>query len=629
MFFKKSSLAYILIFFWPLIFYLPLSSGFIAMGNDFDLIYFSYKKYIFEFWQDGELPFWSPSEGAGFSLIYNPFAQFFYLPSWILFFICDLKGTFSLQDYLIYTLFGISIYSFGQYQWLKNLKISSNFNCLIITLIIPTTLIFSNFLRLPNSILTFCWVPFLLLGINYSLNSRKYLKSFLLIFFSSLFVLTAGYPYFVIYIFIFCSFYFIFINFIYESLNIKFLYNSLKCILPVVTSLITSLPWLLGVYKILSFTQDRNINNFEHATEHKFDFMDIFGSWIYPVISNTEGRYYFGIIFTFIVLVFLFELVKKKIKINKKDQTILNFGGIIFVVITILSITEETFIFSFLWNNIEFIQNMRTWPRINILLVPTLSLVGLFALDHFLKNFEKYANDKNQLINFNIILFSILSFQLYFYLTNSFDNYWNQWHQKRFLFAKENLIFPFNELVMLTDGRINILSTLILILFLNVSFKKINILSHKLRNYFVVFLILSISFEQFLNANLQWSLNKWKTVNSNIQYDAKKKFKENFFKPRNKTLVHGNNYFRDNAFTVNNFLNWGNEKHNKVYWKYFDKNGNEKLNLDSEDYKYIYQFFGLDKEGKKIFFTNNILISDVIKFVKESKNFEKQKIRSF
>ena len=56
-----------------------------------------------------------------------------------------------------------------------------------------------------------------------------------------------------------------------------------------------------------------------------------------------------------------------------------------------------------------------------------------------------------------------------------------------------------------------------------------------------------------------------------MQKDIQRKF----FKPRNKTLVHGNNYFRDNAFTVNNFLNWGNEKHNNVYWEYFDKNGNE------------------------------------------------------
>ena len=48
------------------------------MGNDFDLIYFSYKKYIFEFIQEGQIPLWSPSEGAGFTLVYNPFAQFFY-----------------------------------------------------------------------------------------------------------------------------------------------------------------------------------------------------------------------------------------------------------------------------------------------------------------------------------------------------------------------------------------------------------------------------------------------------------------------------------------------------------------------------------------------------------------------
>ena len=53
-------------------------------------------------------------------------------------------------------------------------------------------------------------------------------------------------------------------NFVYENFSIKFFYNSLKCTLPVVSSLIISLPWLLGVFKILSFTQDRNINNYEH-----------------------------------------------------------------------------------------------------------------------------------------------------------------------------------------------------------------------------------------------------------------------------------------------------------------------------------------------------------------------------
>ena len=170
---NKSNLFYFILFIWPFIFLLPLSSGYIAMGNDFDLIYYSYKKYIFEFWQDGQLPFWSPSEGAGFSLIYNPFAQFFYIPSWILFFICDLKNSFSLYDYLIYTIFGISIYCLGQYQWLKSIKFSNNEIKYVVTLLVPTTLLITNFLRLPNAIQTICWLPFLLLGINYTLNKKK------------------------------------------------------------------------------------------------------------------------------------------------------------------------------------------------------------------------------------------------------------------------------------------------------------------------------------------------------------------------------------------------------------------------------------------------------------------------
>ena len=92
-----------------------MTNELIVIGNDFDLIYFSYKKYIFEFFQEGRIPFWSPVEGAGFSLIYNPFAQFFYLPSWILYLISSIKGTFSLYGYMIYTILGISIYLFGQF----------------------------------------------------------------------------------------------------------------------------------------------------------------------------------------------------------------------------------------------------------------------------------------------------------------------------------------------------------------------------------------------------------------------------------------------------------------------------------------------------------------------------------
>ena len=50
----------------------------------------------------------------------------------------------------------------------------------------------------------------------------------------------------------------------------------------------------------LSLTNNRNIQNikdqFDYATEHSFNFIDIIGSWIYPITSNVAGRYNFGVL---------------------------------------------------------------------------------------------------------------------------------------------------------------------------------------------------------------------------------------------------------------------------------------------------------------------------------------------
>ncbi len=621
---NKSNLFYFVLLIWPFIFLWPLSSGYIAMGNDFDLIYYSYKKYIFEFWQDGQLPFWSPSEGAGFSLIYNPFAQFFYIPSWILFFICDLKNSFSLYDYLIYTIFGISIYCLGQYQWLKSIKFSNNEIKYVVTLLVPTTLLITNFLRLPNAIQTICWLPFLLLGINYTLNKKKYLKSFLLLFFSSLFIFTAGYPYFIFYIFIFTVLYFIFIlNFQNISLR-DYPYILIKSLIPVIFSFVLTAPWLHGVIKTLQISQDRNLNDYLYSTEGGFKFLDIVGSWLYPVISNTEGRYYFGIIISFIILKFFLDLIFKISKITYLEKKLILFVIISFSLITFISASESK-LFQFFWNEIKFIQNMRTWPRVNILLLPTLSIIIVFSLNNILNNLtkiEKGTISKYHISTANILLFVILFIQFYFFISESVSDYWTVWHKKRFLFAKEILPFPLNNLIMFVDGRINILTSVFVILLFNFLFIKKRIFQLKKKTFFILILSLVV-FEQFLNSNLQWSLKNWKTVNTYDDYKAIDKLDINFNKPRITNQVHGNNYFRDDAFTINNFLNWGNKFHNSIFWKYFDKYGEPLSDVDDVALEKIETFFALNKKNKKIFFTDSIAQTNIVNFIDDSRFFEK------
>ena len=90
------------------------------MGNDFDLIYFSYKRYIAEMLSVGILPLWSPVDGNGFSLIFNPFAQYFYIPGWVLYLIHFVTKNLSLHTFLLYTIFGISIFSLGIFYLLKS-----------------------------------------------------------------------------------------------------------------------------------------------------------------------------------------------------------------------------------------------------------------------------------------------------------------------------------------------------------------------------------------------------------------------------------------------------------------------------------------------------------------------------
>ena len=145
------------------------------MGNDFDLVYYSYKKYIFELLNEGYLPLWSPYEGAGYSLIYNPFASYFYIPSWINFLLLKIKGTFSLQDYLLYTISGLSIFNLGLYLWLKRFKIEK-IERLFVVLIISSSLLITGFLRFPNAIHSLAWFPYILIGVDIALK-QKFLKN--------------------------------------------------------------------------------------------------------------------------------------------------------------------------------------------------------------------------------------------------------------------------------------------------------------------------------------------------------------------------------------------------------------------------------------------------------------------
>ena len=104
---KSSKIKLFLLIIFPFIFLAPFTIKLIDVGNDFEIYYFTYKKYIFELLKNGHIPLWSPGEAAGYSLVFNPLTQFFYLPSWIHYLISFFLGDLSKYSFLIYTISAI------------------------------------------------------------------------------------------------------------------------------------------------------------------------------------------------------------------------------------------------------------------------------------------------------------------------------------------------------------------------------------------------------------------------------------------------------------------------------------------------------------------------------------------
>ena len=589
----------------PFIYLFPHTFQFIEMGNDFELLYYSYKKYIFEFILVGHFPLWSPSESLGYSLIFNPFAQYFYPLSWILYLFSYLIGDLSKHTYLIYTIFGISIYNLGQYFWLRKLNIDIKY-CLFATLITCFGLKLTEILRFPNAIHTFAWFPWILYGMTLSIESGKKIKSSLILFFSTILILTAGYPYYILYGLILFSFYFFFISFhnvkiiICESGQfqnyLKFFLNNT---IPPIIALLIVLPWFIGINEVMEITRDRNLQDINFSFGQSSNLLDQLGSWVFPPISIAEGYYYFGSAVTLLLIFYIINFLFDKNKKNLEKYFIILFL-IFFIFNYQFAAAENSYLFKIIWHKIDLIKNFRSFARINILLIPLFSVLFCFAI--------KTIVEKRYNINFKLTIFIIafLIFLLQIYLIEFSDiknNYWETWQQKRLLQASNDMkkfSFLFDSYSNYIYSIFLVFSFLILILV-----KKYN-----LENLTPLFIIALIVGELFILTNIQWAIpskyydfNNYNSLSKKPLNDIRNSFTSN----RIITEVKGNTYFRNiKKFNINYFDQFGIDVHTKLVDKYFKRNGELKKEVDNKVKEKINLIWSLNQYKDKVFFTKNI-----------------------
>ena len=623
----KTKISIVVILLWPYFFLFPITFGIIAVGNDFDLIYFSFKRYIAEMLVEGVIPLWSPSEGTGLSLIFNPFAQFFYVPGWINYLVHFISKNLTLHNFVLYTISAISIFSLGIFYWLKTLKID-HLTAFLSALLVTCSLKITELMRFPNAIHAAAWIPWVLYGINLMILNKKKI-SFLIIFFSNLFILTAGYPYFIIYsLFLFVP-YIIFIPFLLsksEIINFKKYFSLYFYIfIPFSLSYLVSLPWLLKVREFLKSLVDRTENNWNFATEHIFYWKDTLGSWIFPPAASTEGWYYSGILITILVFFILIIFISNNKRLNTFDKKLISYSIIFILLITYFSWGKYSILFEWSWNNIPLIGSLRTWPRINIIIVPFIILLFAISFKYLMvfinENNNKY---KKKIIRIFIYIFAFLFFlQLVFYFLN-FQNeeYWNFWQKKRFDAAIAVLPLFIGNILKLFNGEIYLFFNFLCLIFL-IFIIKINLNKH----YIFILVTLIVSSELFVLSNLQWGLDKWKT-NLNKTENPLELLRTAFMSPRIIDTVKGNEYFRDiRTFNVNYPDNYGYNSHAKNFTKFFERyDGRKKINISDDDLNDVKLFYGASKEGKKIFFSQRINHGNIPSFINDSNFFEKKVI---
>ena len=477
----------LIVFFWPFFYlaeyFIPFAGRYTAMGNDFYPYYCKYKIYLLAHLANGDFPLWSPSEAAGYPLFSSPLAQYFYPFNILLVLWYKLAGGYGRIDYQIFTILGLSIFGLGLYYWLKLLN--ENLRAILFSVLVMTVSFrLTESLRFPNGIHTAAWYPWILYALTrifMAPSIKKLIIPCLILFFSVVCMVTAGYPYFIYYsIFLFIP-YVLMLSF--KSIRRMIInvpdiqWKRVLFALGFITAVISlfCLPYVISTIRLMGMTHNRAGNNFYHSTHHAFTIQDSLGALIYPPLSQMEGWYFFSLTGILLISLFFVWLLlsprhpSSPLDTSHSPRNVYKIRLCLLLLVWIILISyisygKESYLFKLLWQIMPGFSSLRVWGRINIILIPILAwllTMAYAAFENILEN--RWANSefmsKKSKISLILIItgiyFALFQIQLYLYLNKIDDPYWEMY--------SEQLINK--RIFFLVLGGAGFLSILVLLIF--------------------------------------------------------------------------------------------------------------------------------------------------------------------
>jgi hypothetical protein len=415
----------LLIFVWPFVYYyrciVPGHSFSLAVGNDFDILYYAYKVYLLDLLSSCRFPLWSPSEAAGFPFYSSPFTQAFYPLNLPLAAFYRVAGGYSVFDGQAFTVLGLAIFALGMYLWLGRLTRNRR-AALFATLVMTMSFKLGDILRFPNAVHAAAWMPWILYGLTVA--AHRPVPGSLLVLSSCLMLLTAGYPYYVYYCLFLVPPYVLLLGWPYarRALGVRIcqetsLHNGPpdasqapplhRGFLPAAAcgglgALIVCAPYLYKMSRLLDQTVDRSTVSYEYATLHEFGLTDTLGSWFFPPAAQAEGWYYFGMLGVLVLTLWAASALRNASE--RPDDTRLLVITVVWVsIVTYITYGKHSYLFDLLWNHLPGFARLRAWGRLNIILLPILALC-LARAYLFLEEILVQEHDRERRASINRLL---------------------------------------------------------------------------------------------------------------------------------------------------------------------------------------------------------------------------------
>jgi hypothetical protein len=637
---QLASIAFIAI--WPFAFLFAYTFNIIGVGNDFSQLYYDYKVYFLSMLKSGVFPLWSPTEGCGYPFFSSPFAQPFYPLNVLYYLYFRVFGHFSNWDYELFTILAFSIFGVGLFLWLRRLRVSPG-SALAATICAEMSLKVTELLRLPNAAHCAAWYPWLLLGITMAAESGGGLLGSLVLGGALLMILTAGYPYFIIYAGLLLISYALAMfansarNAFYHGTPVPFCGKSRffwRVASPSVLSLLIASPILLNAKVLLSQTVDRSSPDLDFATQNSFTLTETVGGWLFPPVSSMEGWYYFGIL---CVLLLGCHCVSSMfaLKGHREDR------GLVYMIlfwsaaVLYFTLGRQSLLFTFVWHHSALLSQMRCWARLTIVLVPPVALLLARALEHFsgAPGIPQPFAVRPTFSILAVVAVATAGLQFYFLRQNHFDYYWSHFFKDYpgYIYDSPTVRtrFPF----YLNHGfdewrffRVTVCAAAFLAAFLlwRISGRAKKLLAGAFLAAFVAF----NAAELRILSPYQWADLPAIELRGR-HFDALSLLNAGFSVPRNLSGVGIANESRA-TYSIAPFENWDFARHVRIYLGYLDYNKAQwRAGVPAAEQANVMQFYGADAGAKRIFFSSSVDQKTIPGFMDDANRFAQEWKPSF